>query len=129
VTSQGSAYGRLRRALDRGDTLQALSAAAELKTVALSDALELVLLLARKDSGQFRRAVLRWHARYCHELRVYEPCEAQATLALLFMLAGPSATPAAQALAALLEARTFGRATELLMRWAVRAESSAARPG
>ena len=117
VTSQGSPYGRFRRAVDHGNALQALSAAAELRTVALSDALELVLLLARKDSGQFRRAVLRWHARYCHELRVHDPCEAQATLALLFMLAGPSATAAAQALAALLEARTFGQAAEILTRW------------
>jgi len=55
VTSQGSPYGRFRRAVDHGNALQALSAAAELRTVALSDALELVLLLARKDSGQFRR--------------------------------------------------------------------------
>jgi hypothetical protein len=95
-----------------------MSAAAELDHVGLADALELALLLAReRDEGRFRRAALRWHGRYCHELRLYEPCEAQATLALLFMLAGPSATPAAQALAALLEARTFGRAAEILMRW------------
>ena len=43
MTSQGSAYSRFRKALDRGNTLQAMSAAAELGHVA--GALELVLLL------------------------------------------------------------------------------------
>ena len=46
MTSQGSAYGRLRRALDRRNTLAALSAAAELPHVGLNDALELLLLVA-----------------------------------------------------------------------------------
>jgi hypothetical protein len=117
VTSQGSPYSRFRRALDHGNTLQALSAAAELKHVALSDALEIVLLLARNDPSRFQRAALRWHARYCQELRVQDPCEAQATLALLFMLAGPSAAAAARALAELAHARRFGQAAEALIRW------------
>ena len=118
MPSQGSPYGRFRRALDSGNSLQALSAAAELKSVALSDALELVLLLARKDAARFQRAALRWHARYCQELRVHESCEAQATLALLFMLGGPSSASAARALAELLHARQFGQAAEALIRWA-----------
>ena len=96
VTSQVSPYGRFRRALDRGNTLQALSAAAKLKHVGLADALELVLLLARKDPARVQRAALRWHARYCQELRVCDPVEAQVTLGLLFMLAGPSSAPAAR---------------------------------
>jgi hypothetical protein len=116
VTSQGSPYGRFRRALDHGNTLQALSAAAELKHVALSDAL--VLLLARNDRPRFQRAALRWHARYCQELRVHDPAEVQATLALLFMLAGPGSPSAAQALAELVQGRGFGQAAETLMRWA-----------
>lgn len=65
MTSQGPAYGRLRRALDRGNVLEALSPAAELQHVSLLDALALLLLLARKDMAIFQRAVLRWHARYC----------------------------------------------------------------
>ena len=44
VTSQGSAYGRLRRALDTGNPTIALAAAAELDFVSLPDALELRLL-------------------------------------------------------------------------------------
>ena len=49
VTSQGSPYGRFRRALERREPMAALSAAAELRHVALSDALELVLLLRDRD--------------------------------------------------------------------------------
>ena len=120
VISQGSAYSRFRRALDRGNVLEALSAAAELRHVSLVDALALVLLLARKDLPRFQRAALRWHARYCHELRVHDPSEAQATLVLLFMLAGPSSSAVARALAELLQARDFGQAAEALTAWAER---------
>jgi hypothetical protein len=60
VTSQGSAYGRFRRALDDGSTLAALSAAAELEHVGLVDALELLLLLARDgDAGRFQQGAVR----------------------------------------------------------------------
>jgi hypothetical protein len=117
VTSQGSPYGRFRRALDRQSLLEALASAAEMRHVALSDATELLLLMATKDPGKFPRAALKWHARYCHELRVYDPLEAQVTLGLLFMLGGPSAKPAALALAELLRARDFGQAAEHLVRW------------
>jgi hypothetical protein len=72
VTGQGSPYGRFRRALDRQNVLEALSSAAEMRSVALSDALELLLLIATKDAGKFGRAALRWHARYCRELRVFD---------------------------------------------------------
>ena len=65
----------------------------------------------------FQRAVLRWNARYCHELCVYDPGEAQVTLALLSMLAGPSSPAGARALE-LLQARDFGQAAEALTAWA-----------
>ena len=42
MTSQGSAYGRFRRALDTGNPAIALAAAAELDFVSLPDALEKV---------------------------------------------------------------------------------------
>ena len=45
MTTQGSAYMRFRRALDRGNVTEALSAASELQFVALAEALELTLLL------------------------------------------------------------------------------------
>jgi hypothetical protein len=118
LAARGSPYGRFRHALDRGNVLEALSAAAELRHVSLVDALALLLLLARKDLVRFQRAALRWHARYCDELRVYDAGEAQVTLALLFMLAGPSSSAVARALAELLQARDFGQAAETLTAWA-----------
>ena len=45
MTSQGSAYGRFRRALDTGNATLALAAAADLEHVGLADALELLLLM------------------------------------------------------------------------------------
>lgn len=82
MTSHGSAYGRLRRALDTGNPTIALAAAAELDFVSLPDALELVLLLV-DEPGKFRRAALRWHARYCGEVSDVGLEEAQAVLACL----------------------------------------------
>jgi hypothetical protein len=87
VPSQGSAYGRLRRALDTRNPTIALAAAAELDFVSLPDALELVLLLV-DDPTRFRRAALRWHARYCAEVPDVGFEEAQAVLACLAGLAG-----------------------------------------
>lgn len=60
----------------RGNTLDALSAATELQQVSLSDALELCLLLVRKEPAKYPRAALRWHGRYCREHRVSDPAEA-----------------------------------------------------
>jgi hypothetical protein len=56
VTSQGWAYMRFRRALDRGNVTEALSAAGELQFVGLAEALELTLLLAHADQEKYERA-------------------------------------------------------------------------
>jgi hypothetical protein len=50
---------RFRRALDRGNVTEALSAASELQFVGLSEALELTLLLAG-DQDKYERAAVRW---------------------------------------------------------------------
>ena len=55
VTSQGSAYGRFRRALDGGNATIALAAAADLQHVGLADALELLLLLLESEPSRFGR--------------------------------------------------------------------------
>jgi hypothetical protein len=68
VTSQGSVYMRFRRALDRGNVTEALSAASELPHVGLAEALELCLLLRDKAPERFPRAALRWHGRLCREV-------------------------------------------------------------
>lgn len=115
VTSQGSAYGRLRRALDTGNATIALAAAAELDFVSLPDALEIVLLLV-DDPARFRRAALRWHARYCADLPDVGFEEAHAVLACLAGLAGRRPKAAASALAELVHRRGLERASEALMR-------------
>jgi hypothetical protein len=117
MTSQGSAYGRFRRALDRGNLLQARSAAAELDHVGLADALELVLLLAAdEDRARFERAALRWHARYCRQATDVTAAESQAVLALLAMLAGPRRIQASCALAQLCDRSGMLPVAELLLR-------------
>jgi hypothetical protein len=117
VTSQGSTYGRLRRALDTGNPTIALAAAAELDFVSLPDALELVLLLV-DEPGRFRRAALRWHARFCADVPDVGFEEAQAVLACLAGLAGRRPKAAASALAELVHRRGLERASEALARWA-----------
>lgn len=83
VTAQGSPYTRLRRALDRGSVTEALSSAAELEHVGLTEALELCLLLVDKSPERFGRAALRWHGRYCREWRDVDLDEGFAVLGLL----------------------------------------------
>jgi hypothetical protein len=95
----------------------ALAAATELDFVSLPDALELVLLLV-DEPGKFRRAALRWHARYCAEISDVGFEEAHAVLACLAGLAGRRPKPAASALAELVHRRGLERASEVLLRWA-----------
>jgi hypothetical protein len=109
VTSQGSAYGRLRRALDTGNPTIALAAAADLEHVGLADALELVLLLLDSEPSRFERAALRWHGRYCRELTDVDLVEAQAVLACLAGLRGTRPEAAAHALADLVHRRDLAR--------------------
>lgn len=113
----GSASGWFCRTLDTRSPAIALAAASELDYVGLSDALELVLLLLDTEPNRYSRAALRWHARYCAELRV-DLAEAQAVLALLAALRGSRPKPAAAALAELVHRRGFERSSEALMRWA-----------
>ena len=118
MTSQGTPYGRFRRALDRRQPTAALSAAAELPHVSLTDALELLLLLRDTDRPRFERAALRWHARYCAEARGVTLTEATAVLALLGgLIESPPAAPAA-ALAELLSSRGLDQPARILIRWA-----------
>jgi hypothetical protein len=55
---------RFRRALDRQNVTEPLSAASELQHVGLAEALELCLLLADKEPQGFGRAAVRWHGRF-----------------------------------------------------------------
>jgi hypothetical protein len=73
---------RFRRALDRGNLTEALSAASELQFVSLAEALELTLLLADKDPEKYDRAAARWHVRFRQEVANVDPRENQAVLFL-----------------------------------------------
>ena len=96
-----------------------MSAAAELDHVGLGDALELVLLLAAdEDRARFDRAALRWHARYCQQARDVTLAEAQAVLALLWMLRGPRGLQASCALAQLRDRSGMLPIAEMLLRQA-----------
>jgi hypothetical protein len=60
---------RFRRALDRGNVTEALSAASELQFVGLAEALELtLLLLVDGDLEKYNRAAARWHVRFLQEV-------------------------------------------------------------
>jgi hypothetical protein len=117
VSSQGSAYHRFRRALDRGNVTEALSAATEIPVVGLVEALELTLLLADRDPAKYERAALRWHARFMREVPKVEMRESQAILSLLALV--PVSRLAATALAKLLSrSRRLERVCEVLVAWA-----------
>lgn len=116
VTAQGSAYMRFRRALDRGNVTEALSAASELQFVSLADALELTLLLADREPEKYDRAAARWHVRFLQEVPNVDLRENQAVLALLAAI--PATRLAAAALAELLSRRrSCERIAEALVRW------------
>src|SRR5438132_7302489 len=66
-TSQGHSYGIFQKALKRGNVLAAVAAAKELARLSLVDALELTLLIARKDPRRHQRAAARWLQRFLEE--------------------------------------------------------------
>jgi hypothetical protein len=120
VTSQGFALTRFRRALDRGNVTEALSAASELQFVGLAEALELTLLLADGGDPKYERAALRWHARFAYETKNLDLRESVAVLALLTAI--PANRLAASALAELFSRRrSLERCAEALVRWARKA--------
>jgi hypothetical protein len=63
MTSQGTAHGRFTRAIQRGHLLAAETAAREMGTLSLSDALALCLLYEREQDPRFEKAFRRWLSR------------------------------------------------------------------
>ena len=107
---------RFRRALDRGNVPEALSAASELQFVGLAEALELTLLLAGGEPEKYERAVVRWHLRFLQETNNVDLRESLAVLVLLAAI--PANRTAATALAELLSRRrSCERIAEALVRW------------
>jgi hypothetical protein len=107
---------RFRRALDRANVAEAMSAASELQFVGLAEALELTLLLVDGQPDKYERAAGRWHARFLQEVPKVDLRESQAVLALLSAI--PSNRLAAAALAEFLSRRrSCERIAEALVRW------------
>ena len=86
MTSQGHGHARFKRALATGNPTIALSAAADLPTVGLADALELTVLL-RSDERRYARAAARWAARYALEQPGVEAAELLVVVGSLLELA------------------------------------------
>lgn len=69
MTSDGSPYGRFRRALETGNELLVIAAARELPQVGLADALRVVLIFRDGDPDRYERAAVRWLGRFALEAR------------------------------------------------------------
>ena len=59
-TSQGRSYGIFQKAIQRRNVPAAVAAAKELPQLSLLDALELTMLIARKDATRYPRFAARW---------------------------------------------------------------------
>src|SRR4029450_11050301 len=63
----GHPYAAFQRAFKRRNVLMALAAARALPQLSLVDALELTILVARKDRARHPRVAVRWLLRYLEE--------------------------------------------------------------
>lgn len=81
MTSQGHAYGRLRRAILSKNVAQIDAASREVGRVGLDDALRILTVYAEKGDERFERASVRFAARIALE-RNLSPSEARQVLAL-----------------------------------------------
>src|SRR4029453_13623882 len=84
--AQGLSYARFKRAVERGNLLEADSAARELGQLNLPDSLEFCDLLARFAPDRFARPALRWHSRWTAETRPDSIAEGQLALTCLQLL-------------------------------------------
>jgi hypothetical protein len=67
MTLQGTAHGRVQRAIHRRHVETAEMAAREMGGLSLADALALCELLANVDPARYERAALRWMQRFIDE--------------------------------------------------------------
>lgn len=102
VTYEGSPGTRSQRAISRGDMMGAETAAFELGTLSLQDALALVALYGHKHDRKFERAAVRWLRRLLDE-RPMMLSEARRTSDWLEQLKGDDADLAAGSLSSLLD--------------------------
>jgi hypothetical protein len=108
-TSQGHSYGIFQKAIQRRNVVAAVAAARELPQPSLLDALELTMLIARKDSSRYPRVGARWLERLLEEHPDLTIEEAALAASCLVALPGAGYREAAQTLKAMAETATSRR--------------------
>jgi hypothetical protein len=98
VTPQGSAYARLRRALETKNLLVIESAAREVPVVHLADALRICLVMEEATAPSLDAACVRWLGRFCLESAGVELTEAVEAARALQLLGWGQRRPALMAL-------------------------------
>jgi hypothetical protein len=99
VTSDGSAYSRFQRALKTRNLNLIRTAAAELGSVSLLDAVSILVVIRERDPAGFERAAVRWLGRFLSERpAVRLDAAAEAVDAFIRLRASPDATNAVHAL-------------------------------
>jgi hypothetical protein len=86
MTSDGSPYARLKRAIQVGNLAIIRVTAAELGWVALRDALGILLVIEAKDDERFERLAVRWAGRLALEVPDLELAELAGALESLHAL-------------------------------------------
>jgi hypothetical protein len=94
-------YPVFRRALERRNLVVAETTAKEIGRISLTEALELTLLIARKDPRRHPRVAARWLLRYLEERDGVTIAEAAMAAACLVALGGDRHEEAAQMLRAM----------------------------
>jgi hypothetical protein len=89
--------------------LAAVAAAKELSQLSLDDALELTVLIARKDRGRYQRVAARWLQRLLEEDPALTIEEAGLAASCLLALPGVGRQEAADTLRAIAERATVRR--------------------
>ena len=92
--------------MQRRNVVAALAAARELPKLSLIDALELTLLVARKDARRHQRVAARWLLRYLEEDPAATVEEAALAASSLIALTGAGYQEAVQTLRAMAERAT-----------------------
>src|SRR5215218_5992609 len=108
-TSQGRSYGIFQKAIQRRNVVAAMAAARELPQLSLLDALELTMLIARKDPNRYPRVAARWLRRLLEEHPGLSIEEAALAASCLVALPGARYREAAQTLKAMAETATRRR--------------------
>jgi hypothetical protein len=86
VSIKGSPYARFRRSLQTRNLSVVLTAAAELQSIQLDEALEILILMAAENDPRFDRAATRWVGRLLTETSPMNLQDARFALTLVEQL-------------------------------------------